>query len=58
MMLTVEMEKVLSERKITNNQKQYFESLKKFNDLVRKGVLKKRENQLLVDTSNLQCNNK
>lgn len=57
-MLTVEMEKVLSERKITNNQKQYFESLKKFNDLVRKGVLKKRENQLLVDTSNLQCNNK
>lgn len=55
-MIAVELEKVIDEKEINDTQKGYIESLRKFEKLVEKGVLKKRENQLLVDNSNLKYN--
>lgn len=53
-MLAVEVKKMVKEKKRTGVQKRYIESERRFNRLVESGVAKKRENQLLVDNTNVK----
>lgn len=55
-MVTIELEKIVKERKPNAQQDRYSASLKRFKTLVEKGVVEERKNQLLVDTSKVKYN--
>ncbi len=55
-MRTTEISKILQEHVLTQEQKKYLKTIKKFDKLVKQGVAEKRKNQLIVGEANIKYN--
>lgn len=55
-MIEAMISELVKENKANETQVRYEESMKKFRELISKGMVTKRENQLLVNVSDLKYN--